>query len=139
MFGANDDGQLGLIHTININIPTLPTTSKSMKIITVACGGNHTMVLTDSGETFAFGWNGYGQLGLGVDTKKVTTPTLVTLPSQQPIIQFWNSNSNEFIFNKNIELYQSTFVVAYRYVIDDGFVGLVFCEIKKGHATEVVL
>ena len=31
----------------------------------VACGGNHTLVVTVSGAVFAFGSNNHGQLGLG--------------------------------------------------------------------------
>ncbi|KAJ0403588.1 hypothetical protein ATCC90586_007857 [Pythium insidiosum] len=42
----------------------------------VACGGAHTLVLTDSKSLFAFGSNASGQLGVG-DLRYRTAPTLV--------------------------------------------------------------
>lgn len=35
------------------------------KIIRAAAGKNHTVVVTDDGQSFAFGWNKHGQLGIG--------------------------------------------------------------------------
>ena len=42
----------------------------------VKCGGNHTMVLTNSGRVYTFGHGINGQLGLG-NTKNYCSPTLV--------------------------------------------------------------
>lgn len=35
------------------------------KIIRAAAGRSHTVVVTDDGQSFAFGWNKHGQLGIG--------------------------------------------------------------------------
>ena len=31
----------------------------------VACGGEHSLACTEAGDLFAWGWGGYGNLGLG--------------------------------------------------------------------------
>jgi len=43
----------------------------------VAAGAMHSLVLTESGEVYAWGDNAFGQLGLG-DTEDRLTPTKVT-------------------------------------------------------------
>lgn len=44
-------------------------------IVQVACGFQHSLVLTDSGRLFSFGDNTYGQLGLGPSAgERVLTP-----------------------------------------------------------------
>lgn len=39
----------------------------SLKIVETACGWRHTMAVLDTGELYTFGWNKYGQLGMGDD------------------------------------------------------------------------
>jgi alpha-tubulin suppressor-like RCC1 family protein len=46
------------------------------KVKAIAAGGFHSLALTESGEVYAWGWNEYGQLGLG-DTEDRLTPTKV--------------------------------------------------------------
>ena len=44
--------------------PALPLVLKcAAKSVSVACGAQHTLVLSDSGDVYAFGWNMYGQCG----------------------------------------------------------------------------
>ena len=45
------------------NLPML--VSLPNKVVDVACGSRHTVVLTDEASLWSFGWNKYGQLGLG--------------------------------------------------------------------------
>ena len=91
-FGYNYNSQLGLGDNENRKIPTLlmktgddivPSLNlpvqdkvKDNTIRQIVCGGNHSFILTESGELFAFGWNRYGQLGLG-DNNNRNTPTLL--------------------------------------------------------------
>jgi RCC1 and BTB domain-containing protein len=35
------------------------------KILSIACGGGHSLALTDSGKVYGWGWNNYGQVGSG--------------------------------------------------------------------------
>jgi len=95
-FGDNQDGQLG--NSTNLGIPqsesnphaqpnptptpvTLP--AQTGRITQIAAGAAHSLVLTSTGQVYAFGYNGVGQLGNSLNMKPVSanpTPTLVMLP-----------------------------------------------------------
>ena len=54
-------------------------------VVHAAAGGNHSLVVTSSGQLYGFGYNRYGQLGNGTNNNSDTpnpTPTLVGLPGQ---------------------------------------------------------
>nr|XP_023854299.1 X-linked retinitis pigmentosa GTPase regulator [Salvelinus alpinus] len=67
MFGSNTCGQLGLGLKINVNInkPTAVKVLKTEKVKFAACGRDHTIVCTWSGQVYGAGSNQEGQLGLG--------------------------------------------------------------------------
>jgi hypothetical protein len=48
------------------------------RVAQVACGGLHTLAVTESGRLFAWGANGQGQLGLGRGVRAAASPALVT-------------------------------------------------------------
>jgi hypothetical protein len=89
-FGANTYGQLGSTlnnGTENPNpTPTLVGLAGEDGIVTqVAAGSDHSLVVTSSGQLYAFGYNYYGQLGSTTNVKTGNpnpTPTLVTLPGE---------------------------------------------------------
>jgi len=78
-FGENFFGQLGLGDENDRNIPELLTKipKESEKIIKIACGGNHTLLLDDKNQIYSFGENSCGQLGLG-DKNSRNLPELLT-------------------------------------------------------------
>eukprot|EP01080_Neovahlkampfia_damariscottae_P001527 gene1527-12653_t len=64
VWGNNASGQLGLSHLNNIFTPTLLKYSFGhSKIMKIFCGGDHSMVLTESFEVYGWGYNLFGQLG----------------------------------------------------------------------------
>ncbi|XP_031485128.1 ultraviolet-B receptor UVR8 isoform X2 [Nymphaea colorata] len=80
-FGGNQFGQLG---TGNDQAETLPRLlsapsleNKHAKL--VSCGARHSAILTEEGDVFSWGWNKYGQLGLGDVIDR-------SIPSQVPLI-----------------------------------------------------
>lgn len=75
-FGWNNRGQLGLGDTTNRNIPTLINYQFDGNITNIQQGGNHSLILTDTGKVYTFGWNNNGQLGLG-DTINRNIPILI--------------------------------------------------------------
>ncbi|CAA6673484.1 unnamed protein product [Spirodela intermedia] len=64
-WGRNEKGQLGHGDTLQRNLPTIVYGLSKYKIVKAGAGRNHTVVVTDDGKSFAFGWNKHGQLGTG--------------------------------------------------------------------------
>jgi alpha-tubulin suppressor-like RCC1 family protein len=95
-FGRNTHGQLGTTTnngTYNANpVPTLVTLpGQAGQVTQVAAGQDHSLVVTSSGQLYAFGLNNYGQLGTTTNNGTYNAnpvPTLVTLPGQTgPVAQ----------------------------------------------------
>ncbi|KAJ8538292.1 hypothetical protein K7X08_014832 [Anisodus acutangulus] len=62
-WGRNEKGQLGHGDKISRDRPTVVSELSKHKIVRAAAGRSHTVVVTDDGQSFAFGWNKHGQLG----------------------------------------------------------------------------
>ncbi|KAG2690641.1 hypothetical protein I3760_09G197000 [Carya illinoinensis] len=84
-FGGNQFGQLGTEGDQDESLPklleALSLKSKHAKI--VSCGARHSAVLTEDGQLFSWGWNKYGQLGLG-DSVDRNTPFQVSITGYRP-------------------------------------------------------
>lgn len=81
-FGSNYQGQLGL-NDKNIKSRSVPTLIHNIPEITrIECGENHSMCIDIDNNLWVFGYNTYGQLGLG-DTedryKPILHPTLTNI------------------------------------------------------------
>ena len=84
-FGYNRYGQLGSTAHNNTGEPnptpapvTLP--GATGPVTQVAAGAEHSLAVTSTGQLYAFGENGSGQLGSAVKNEPNPTPALVTLP-----------------------------------------------------------
>ena len=67
-WGKNVHGQLGTESVINYRIlycPRLITSLSDVNIVQVCCGDRHSIVLTDEGVVYGWGYNLYGQTGVG--------------------------------------------------------------------------
>lgn len=64
-WGRNEKGQLGHGDTITRDRPTIVSELSKHNIIRAGSGRSHTVVVTDDGLSFSFGWNKHGQLGTG--------------------------------------------------------------------------
>ncbi|XP_052184195.1 ultraviolet-B receptor UVR8 isoform X2 [Diospyros lotus] len=66
-FGGNQFGQLGTGTDQAETLPRLLDAPglENMNVKAVSCGARHSAVVTDDGKVFSWGWNKYGQLGLG--------------------------------------------------------------------------
>ncbi|RZC72489.1 hypothetical protein C5167_047974 [Papaver somniferum] len=64
-WGKNKRGQLGHGDMINRDRPTIVSGLSGHKIIKAGAGRAHTVVVTNDGKSFAFGWNKHGQCGTG--------------------------------------------------------------------------
>ncbi|KAK3242768.1 hypothetical protein CYMTET_47552 [Cymbomonas tetramitiformis] len=81
-WGKNVHGQLGLAFNTHSELkPTLVSSVSSTDVVSVVTGGyayeyqGHTMALTAAGKLFTWGWNAFGQLGLGTIDMGSPTPT----------------------------------------------------------------
>jgi alpha-tubulin suppressor-like RCC1 family protein len=94
-FGDNHYGQLGIATNINNDNPnppgpvTLPEATGP--VVQVAAGSDFSLVVTSTGQLYAFGDNHDGQLGSATNNGSDTanpTPTLVSLPGATgPVVQ----------------------------------------------------
>jgi RCC1 and BTB domain-containing protein len=68
-WGHNGYGQLGLGTSITTGQGTIPRRLcgdfSGVRIVSVACGGHHTIAVTATGKVYSWGYNNCGQLGTG--------------------------------------------------------------------------
>jgi alpha-tubulin suppressor-like RCC1 family protein len=84
-WGRNEYGKLGDGTTTDRNTPRLinvPNLQSRESIAHVSAGSSHSLAVTTQGRVYAWGWNGYGQLGDGTYNDRLT-PTLINVPNLQ--------------------------------------------------------
>jgi alpha-tubulin suppressor-like RCC1 family protein len=69
LWGNGDYGRLGLASSKSVWEPTLCTSLQHTQPVAVACGGAHTLVLTEEGRVYATGLNDWGQAGMPLSTR----------------------------------------------------------------------
>ena len=92
-FGSNLDGQLGVpadacalgaatATPALVEFPWDDAPSRETRtfVAAVSCGARHTACVTTRKELISWGWNAYGQLGVG-DIETRATPTRVAVPA----------------------------------------------------------
>jgi alpha-tubulin suppressor-like RCC1 family protein len=109
-FGDNHFGELGISGTEKTATPTLVTLPGQDGAITgVAAGGEHTLVMTASGQLYSFGSNQYGQLGSETNvgtTSPNPTPALVNFPpGAGPVRQISAAGSASYAVTSSGTLY----------------------------------
>lgn len=100
-WGFNYFGSLGLGDDIDQFSPTKINFS-NVNVVSVDCGQYHTMALTTNGKLYGWGYNSYGQLGLG-NNKNQYLPRLVNL--KKTIISVSCMQFHTFALTKKGELY----------------------------------
>lgn len=116
-FGNNQFAQLGLGTTFNndtntncVAFPTLIDLNKQIKIVDIACGAQHTLLLTENGEVYSFGSNLTGQLGQGLETTRKTVLGVPTKIDQkyfnnELIIQIATTEFTSFALSEDGNVY----------------------------------
>ncbi|XP_051124036.1 uncharacterized protein LOC127246614 [Andrographis paniculata] len=64
-WGRNEKGQLGHGDKVQRDRPTVVSELSKYKVVRAGAGRSHSVVVTEEGHSFAFGWNKHGQLGSG--------------------------------------------------------------------------
>ncbi|XP_032598724.1 probable E3 ubiquitin-protein ligase HERC4 isoform X1 [Drosophila grimshawi] len=81
-WGSNIYGQLGVKTPSELgqcNAPMLLTTLLGIPVRAIACGGNHSFLISKSSAVFGWGRNNCGQLGLNDETNRAYPTQLKTL------------------------------------------------------------
>lgn len=77
-FGSGKVGQLGHGDSADSKLPKVVEGLAGHHVVDVACGKEHTLVLTAQGKVFAFGYDQYGQLGQGQSSRYQKAPVAVS-------------------------------------------------------------
>ncbi|XP_039727873.1 putative E3 ubiquitin-protein ligase HERC4 isoform X5 [Pteropus medius] len=97
-WGLDSDGQLGLLGSEEcIRVPRNIKSLSDIQIVQVACGYYHSLALSKASEVFCWGQNKYGQLGLGIDYKKQTSPQLIKSLLGIPFMQIAAGGAHSFV------------------------------------------
>ncbi|KAF0976941.1 hypothetical protein FDP41_004236 [Naegleria fowleri] len=86
-FGRNDYGQLGNLEGTSSSFifsPTRVLIPSNVRIADISSGAFHTVMLTTTGEVYAFGNNDYGQIGSANDT--IQTSNIISLSESRKAI-----------------------------------------------------
>ena len=81
-WGYNQDGELGtgMSGSQDATTPTAVALPAGVKVTAISAVGYQVLALTSTGAVYAWGYNGYGQLGNGSE-RSTPTPTLVKFPA----------------------------------------------------------
>lgn len=115
-FGNNNTAQLGNETNVESQEPNPPLPvalpGEAGPVLGAAAGGKHTLVMTASGQAYAFGWNYHGQLGNSTYIEGNgphgwnPTPALIVLPDQNgPVTQVAGGGESSFILTESGQLY----------------------------------
>ena len=69
-----------------VALPKVVEAMRGKRVVQVSAGDYHSLVLTESGEVYSFGYGYYGQLGHG-DKEKQTLPTLIEAMRGKRVVQ----------------------------------------------------
>lgn len=99
--GTNTYGELGQGNTnFNLNAVTVGANSNWSAI---SAHTQHTLAINTAGEIYSWGWNSRGQVGIGLPSNFVATPTRVGLQSNWVFVSAGNQHS--LAINANGELW----------------------------------
>ena len=76
-FGYGMDGRLGHGNEEKQLVPKVIEALRGVRVVAIAAGCYHSMVLTDEGEVLSFGRGGYGRLGHGDDLEDQYEPKVI--------------------------------------------------------------
>jgi alpha-tubulin suppressor-like RCC1 family protein len=80
-WGHNNTGQLGNTSTADAHAPLLVTVPSGVTFTQLSAGGFHSLAVGSDGETYAWGNNGFGQLG-----NNTLTDSYVPVPVYAPVV-----------------------------------------------------
>lgn len=101
-WGANGSGRFGDGTILARSTPTLVVTGK--RIVKVAVGNGHTVMLDDQGKVWTMGFNTSGQLGVG-DVVARSTPTLMLPVGTNRFMDIGAGTTASYVVDDSGQLY----------------------------------
>ena len=86
------------------NMPIPISFPSSQKIVDISCGYDHTLALSESGKLYAWGYNNYGQLGLG-DVIDIFEPMTIEMPGNIFIKQISCGRAHSLLLSTDGHIY----------------------------------
>jgi len=103
-WGDDSKDQLGHSHDPSLErVPRHVSGMEAYFIVQIACGGSHTLALSDSGLMFSWGWYKYGQLGHG-DVRPCKTPKKIDNPIAREVVMIGAGSKHSMAINKKGEV-----------------------------------
>jgi alpha-tubulin suppressor-like RCC1 family protein len=99
--GELGQGTLGTSSSIGITQITNPVLSTGETWVDIACGDAHSFALTSSGKLYAFGFNQYGQLGIG-NNSNTNIPTCINCGTSDPVVSKISAGKLHTLYIDNI-------------------------------------
>lgn len=100
-WGSNNYGQLGLAcEEESIPLPRMVKRLAVFTVIQISCGAHHSLALTNVGELYSWGYNNYGQLGIGNNNNQ-NAPCLVVSLLGVPINYIAAGGNHNCILTKS--------------------------------------
>ncbi|KAM4704547.1 putative E3 ubiquitin-protein ligase HERC4 isoform 2-T2 [Rhinophrynus dorsalis] len=97
-WGLATEGQIGLPGVEEyIRVPRNIKSLSDIQIVQVACGHHHSLALSRESEVYTWGQNRHGQLGLGFEVKKETTPKHIKSLTGIPFAQIAAGGAHSFV------------------------------------------
>ncbi|KAJ7294853.1 hypothetical protein O6H91_Y228200 [Diphasiastrum complanatum] len=85
-YGWSKYGQLGQGDYNDHLLPHQVEALRNKRIVQISGGWRHTVALSEQGKVYSWGWNKFGQLGVG-DANNRCAPQLVQIPEDQIVMQ----------------------------------------------------
>ncbi|XP_023212760.1 probable E3 ubiquitin-protein ligase HERC4 [Centruroides sculpturatus] len=100
-WGSNNYGQLGLAtEEESISSPKMIKRLAMFTVIQISCGAHHSLALTSVGELYSWGYNNYGQLGIGNNNNQ-NIPCLIVSLIGIPIKHIASGGNHNCILTKS--------------------------------------
>ncbi|XP_058756575.1 ultraviolet-B receptor UVR8-like isoform X2 [Vicia villosa] len=104
LWGNGDYGRLGLGDLNSQWTPAICTSFHDQNVKAIACGGAHTLFLTDNGCVYATGLNDFGQLGIS-ESKQYSVVPLQVFDHEKKVVQISAGYNHSSAVTVDGELY----------------------------------
>lgn len=103
--GSNEYGQLGLPEYAEVSVPFEIESLRKDKVVAIACGAFHSLVLTSRGILYGFGFNFWGQLGVGGRNENHFEPVCIASLRNVNIIEIVCGQHHSVALSRKGDLY----------------------------------